>query len=60
MKLMNDGQMDRGNENPTQHLPLMTEENHEKNPSQVDRHRDSNPGPPECEARALPRSSLIL
>ena len=27
---MNNGQMDRGNENPTQHLPLMIEENHEK------------------------------
>ena len=29
MNLMNNGQMDRGNENPTQHLPLMIEENHE-------------------------------
>ena len=29
-----------------------------KNPSQVGRHRDSNPGPPECESRALPRSQL--
>ena len=29
-----------------------------KNPSQVDRHRDSNPGPPECESRALPRNHL--
>ena len=46
MNLMNDGQMDRGNENPTQHLP------------QVGRHRDLNPGPPECESRALPRSHL--
>ena len=26
--------------------------------SQVGRHRDSNPGPPECESRALPRSHL--
>ena len=29
-----------------------------KKPSQVGRHRDSNPGPPECESRALPRSHL--
>ena len=29
-----------------------------KNLSQVGRHRDLNPGPPECEARALPRSHL--
>ena len=27
---MNNGEMDRGNENPTQHLPLIIEENHEK------------------------------
>ena len=51
---MNNGQMDRGNENPT----LIIEENHEKNLSQVGRHRDLNPGPPECESRALPRSHL--
>ena len=54
MNLMNNNQMHRGNENPT----LMTEENHEKNPRQVGRHRDSNQGPPECESRALPRSHL--
>ena len=30
-----------------------------KNPSQVGRHRDSNPGPTECESRALPRSHLV-
>ena len=42
-----------GNENPTQ-----TEENHGKNPSQVGRHQDLNPGPPKCESRALPRSHL--
>ena len=29
-----------------------------KNLSQVGRHRDLNPGPPECESRALPRSHL--
>ena len=29
-----------------------------KNPSQVGRHRDLNPGHPECESRALPRSHL--
>ena len=29
-----------------------------KNPSQVGRIRDSNPGPPESESRALPRSHL--
>ena len=29
---MNNGQMDRGNENPTQHFALTTEENHEKTP----------------------------
>ena len=29
-----------------------------KNPNQVGRHRDLNPGPPECESRALPRSHL--
>ena len=27
---MNNGKMDHGNENPTQHLPLMIEENHKK------------------------------
>ena len=30
-----------------------------KNLSQVGRYRDSNPGPPECESRALPRSHLV-
>ena len=35
----------------------MIEENHEKI-SQVGRHRDLTPGPPECESRALPRSQL--
>ena len=29
-----------------------------KNPSQVGQRRDSNPGPPECEYRVLPRSHL--
>ena len=29
-----------------------------KNLNQVGRPRDSNPGPPECESRALPRSHL--
>ena len=29
---MNNGQMDRGNGNATQNLPLMIEENHEKVP----------------------------
>ena len=29
----------------------MTEENHKKKPIQVGRHRDLNPGPPECESR---------
>ena len=28
--MMNNGEMDRGNENPTQHFVLMIEENHEK------------------------------
>ena len=31
-----------------------------KNISQIGRHRDLNPGPPECESRALPRSHLVL
>ena len=43
---MNNGQMDRGDENPTQAFALMIEENHEKNPSQVGQHRDLNQGPP--------------
>ena len=30
----------------------------QKTPSQVGRHWDLNPGPPECESRALPRSHL--
>ena len=38
----------------------MIEENHEKTPSQVGRHRDFNQGPPECESRALPRSHLAM
>ena len=29
-----------------------------KNSSQVGRHRDSNPGPPECESHALPPRSV--
>ena len=29
-----------------------------KTPSQVGRHWDLNPGSPECESRALPRSHL--
>ena len=49
--------MDRGNENPTQHLPCWLRKPRKK-PSQVGRHRDSNQGPPECESRALPRSHL--
>ena len=36
---------------------LMIEENHEKT-CKVDRHRDLNPGPPECESRVLPWSHL--
>ena len=52
---MNNGQMDRGNENPIQHMPYGKPR---KNPSQVGRHRDSNPGPPECESRTIPRSHL--
>ena len=36
----------------------MIEENHKKKPSQVGRHWDLNPVPPECESRALPRSHL--
>ena len=57
MNLMNNGQMDRSNENPTQHLPWWLRKT-TKNPTQVGRHRDLNPGPPECESRALPRSHL--
>ena len=57
MNLMNNGQMDRGNENPTQHLPWWLRKI-TKNLSQVGRHRDLNPGPPECESRALRRSHL--
>ena len=56
MNLMNNGQMDRGNENPTQHLPWLRKTT--KKPSQVGRYRDLNPGPPECESRALPWSHL--
>ena len=55
---MNNGQMDRGNENPTQHLPWWLRKTTKKNLSQVGRLRDLNPGPPECESRALPRSHL--
>ena len=55
---MNNGEMDRGNENLTQYLPWWLRETTKKNPSQVGRHRDLNPGPPECESRALPRSQL--
>ena len=51
------GQMGRGNENTTQHLPWWLRKPR-KNLSQVGRHRDLNPGPPECESRALPRSHL--
>ena len=54
---MNNGQMDCGIENPTQHLPWWLRKPR-KNLSQVGRHRDLNPGPPECESRALPRSHL--
>ena len=57
MNLMNNGQMDRGDENPTQHLPWWLRKT-TKNLSQVGRHRDSNQGPPECESRALPQSHL--
>ena len=56
MNLMNNGEMDRGNENPTQHLPWWLRKTTKK--PQVGRHRDLNPGPPECESRALPRSHL--
>ena len=37
---------------------LMIEENHEKNLSQVGRHRDLNQRPPERESLALPQSHL--
>ena len=36
----------------------MIEEKTKKNPSQVGSHQDLNPGPPECEPRALPWSHL--
>ena len=58
MNLMNNAQTDRGNENPTQHLPWWLRKTTKK-PSQVGRHRDLNQGPPECESRALPRSHLV-
>ena len=32
---MNNGQMDRGNENPTQHLPWWLRKNHEKTPARM-------------------------
>ena len=49
---MNDGQMDRANENPTQHL-LWWMRKTTKKPSQIGRHRDLNPGPPEYESSVL-------
>ena len=59
MNLMNNGQMDRGNENPTQHTVCLDDSGKpRKNPSQVGRHRDLNQGSSECESRALPRSHL--
>ena len=54
---MNNGQMDRDNENPTQ-ICFDDWGKPRKNLSQVDRHQDLNPGPPECESRALPQSHL--
>ena len=54
---MNNGQMDRGNENPTQYSPCWLRKT-TKTPSQVGRHRHSNQGPPECESRALPWNHL--
>ena len=54
---MNYGEMERGNENPTQHLPWWLRKT-TKNPSQVGRHRDLNQEPPECESHALLRSHL--
>ena len=57
MNLINNGQMDRGNEKANPEFALMIEENHEKT-CQDGRHRDLIPGLPECESRALPRSHI--
>ena len=59
MNLMNNGQMDRGNKNPTQNLPWWLRKTTKK-PNQVGWYRELNPGPPECESRALPRNHLAL
>ena len=50
---MNNGQMDRGNENPTQHLPWWLRETM-KTPSQVVWDRDFNSGPPKFKSSVLP------
>ena len=49
---MNNGHMDRGNENPTQHLPWWLKKNLIK-PSQIVRNRDLNLGPLEYEPSVL-------
>ena len=54
MNVMNNGQMDRGNENPNQHLPCWLRKTTKKPQSCW----DSNQGPPECESRALQWSHL--
>ena len=57
MNLMNNGQMDRGNENPTQHLRCLLRKT-TTNPSQIDRFRDLNPGLPEYEPSVLQLRNL--
>ena len=52
MNLMNNGQMDRGNENPTQHLPYWLRKTTKK-PQSGWSHRDLNPGPPAFASRAI-------
>ena len=48
---MNNCQMDRGNENPTQHLPWWFGENHEKTPVRLDG--------TEIRTRDIPYASLV-
>ena len=58
MNLMNNGQMDRGNETPTQHLPWGLRKTMKKKPVQLVGTGIWTRDPPECESRALPQSHL--
>ena len=54
---MSNGQMDRGNENPT-HICLRDRGKPRKNPSQIGKHRDLNLGSLEYESNVLPLRHL--